>query len=321
MQIKMMTDLDAILPATVEFNYDELSAELKQMLERYRGKERTDASNYKKRKDERAQLNKLGTALDNVRKDVKKRLLAVMDNGDEDVPSFSDKINTLVGYVKMISGEIDNGIKEYEDGLRLELRREFTEYLSAKSVEKLGEGWAKASANRIRLWAEEQMNRKRGAWLNVGVDKEAVFGEIDAELERCASLAALLEKSMLSPADSELTRVRARQRMAETFNSDEVISVISECRDAERRAAESAERERAARLAQMAKEVKPVEAPSPEPSEVAPGAQTVRQDPEMYSCEMRFVGTLAAFQNLREYLDVNGDIKYEVTRQMEVINK
>lgn len=310
MEIKMMTDLDGILPKTIEFNYKELDEQLNEMLEKYKGKEKTDASNYKKRKDERAQLNKLSSALDGVRKDVKKRLLAVMEDGQNDDPSFSDKIKSLVGLVNMVSGEIDNGIKEYEEGVREQLRNNFTKVIDTLAKTKLDEKWYSLSKNWLASWANEQMTRKKGCWLNIGVDENAVCMEIQQEIDRILKQ-ILAVSAMFTPDDEEITHVKSENALAVRFDATDGITAINESRESIRRAKEREEEKRRIELQKMSETITPM------PNEKG----EIEKESQVYSCEMRFVGTMSAFQNLKDYLKMNKDISYVVTRSMEAVTK
>lgn len=310
MEIKMMTDLDGILPKTIEFNYKELDEQLNEMLEKYKGKEKTDASNYKKRKDERAQLNKLSSALDGVRKDVKKRLLAVMEDGQNDDPSFSDKIKSLVGLVNMVSGEIDNGIKEYEEGVREQLRNNFTKVIDTLAKTKLDEKWYSLSKNWLASWANEQMTRKKGCWLNIGVDENAVCMEIQQEIDRILKQ-ILAVSAMFTPDDEEITHVKSENALAVRFDATDGITAINESRESIRRAKEREEEKRRIELQKMSETITPM------PNEKG----EIEEESQVYSCEMRFVGTMSAFQNLKDYLEMNKDISYVVTRSMEAVTK
>lgn len=309
MEIKLMTDLDGTLPKTVEFNYEELDRQLNEMLEKYKGKEKTDASNYKRRKEERASLNKLSSALDSVRKDVKKRLLAVMEDGTRDNPSFTDKMKSLIGLVSMVSGEIDNGIKEYEEGVKGQLRESFICFMSTMSSRILGADWEFKSRNWLRAWSEEQMTRKKGCWLNMGVNEDDVYREIESEINRIKSQIDTLEQVLVTKEDEEITRIKAREALAVKFDVSDAIMAINESREAIKLAKEREEEKRRVELQKMSETI------TPTPNEKGE-VETVR-----FSCEMRFVGTMEAFVNLRAYLEMNKDINYVVTRSMEPINK
>ena len=312
MTVKLLTDLDKELPKTVEFNYDELKESLESILENFKGKEETTSSNYRKRKEDRAQLNKLSAAIDGVRKEVKKKLLDVINNGTNDNPSFVEKMNALVSLIESVSMEIDKGIKEYEEKIREESAMQITDMLEKTAVKTLGEKWKGKANSWLKEWSSAQMTRKKNAWLNIGADMNCVFAEISTELVRCKNAIEKL-KSILKESDSEMTRVLAENELSKKFDIADAIIAIEQSRENERVAFERKERERIEQLKRMSKEVVPVETEN--------GKEKSEENKQcMFSCEMRFVGTLDAFQNLKDYLSMNKDITFTVIRQMEEIN-
>lgn len=312
MTVKLLTDLDKELPKTVEFNYDELKEYLESILENFKGKKETTSSNYRKRKEDRAQLNKLSAAIDGVRKEVKKKLLDVINNGTNDNPSFVEKMNALVSLIESVSMEIDKGIKEYEEKIREESAMQITDMLEKTAVKTLGEKWKGKANSWLKEWSSAQMTRKKNAWLNIGADMNCVFAEISTELVRCKNAIEKL-KSILKESDSEMTRVLAENELSKKFDISDAIIAIEQSRENERVAFERKESERIEQLKSMSKTVIPVETES--------GKENIKENKQcMFSCDMRFVGTLDAFQNLKDYLSINKDITFTVIRRMEEIN-
>lgn len=316
MELKMFTSLDD-LPRGIEFNYDELKGEIDAMLLKYKGKEKTDSSNYQERKSARAALNALSKQLDDYRKSVKKRLLAVMESGTSDHPSFVDQMKDILGAIAMVVGEIDAGIKEYEENRRSSKREEIMKFLRDDVAHKFSQADAAfpnmsrdyAKSMWFKAWAAEQMDRRRIAWLNDGTSMMMISEEISSEVARCVKDASMLE-GMFQPTDSELVRNTARKSMAEKFDLSVGLASLESGRKAEREARErEAEAERM-RNEQIAKRV--VAQPSEEEKPPA--------DPILYSCVMRFVGTADAFGNLKQYLEMNKDISYQVEKGMEAVS-
>lgn len=321
MELKMFTSLDT-LPKGIEFNYAELKGEIDAMLLKYKGKEKTDSSNYQERKSARAALNALSKQLDDYRKSVKKRLLAVMESGTSDHPSFVDQMKDILGSIAMVVGEIDAGIKEYEENRRSSKREEIMKFLCDDVAHKFSQADAAfpnmsrdyAKSMWFKAWAAEQMDRRRIAWLNDGTSMIMIREEISNEVARCVKDASMLE-GMFQPNDSELVRNAARKSMAEKFDLSVGLTSLEAGRKTEQEARErEAEAERK-RNEQMAKRV--VAQPSEEgsKSEEKPPAA-----PILYSCVMRFVGTEEAFNNLKQYLEMNKDISYQVEKGMEAVS-
>ena len=107
-ELTISTNLD-ILPAAIEFNFDELRAELVGMMKRYDGLlvEATKDS-IAAAKADRADLTRLATALEEARKRVKKRCLAPYE-------SFAAKVDDLVGLIAGPRDALDAQIKHFAE--------------------------------------------------------------------------------------------------------------------------------------------------------------------------------------------------------------
>lgn len=311
MEIVVSTKLDGVLPERIEFNYDELKKELDERLLKYSSKDKTDATNYKERKADRARLNELARALNDDRKNLKNTLLAPITNGTPDNMSYSDKIDDLIGMVKMVVGEIDNGIKEYEDGLRERKREDITAFFKSHWVDAFSESNNQVLIN-SKHWsnfAEEQMNRKRNAWLNATCDDEYIRSEIRAEVSRCVNAYMLICTTYKD--EDELTKTKALDALSVKFDTADAMQAV-ESHKAQVAAAKKRDEERKrAEEASMANKVV-----LSEPIQPGQGAK-----PSMYSCTMKFVGSMAAFNNLKEYLEMNKDITYTVVEKMAEIEQ
>ena len=91
---------------SIEFNYDELKVELQKSLEKYKGITYNDEQ-IKIAKQDRAKLNKFKNALNEKKKDLKKKCL-------EPYEAFEVKIKELMGMVDDPIDEIDKQIKSFE---------------------------------------------------------------------------------------------------------------------------------------------------------------------------------------------------------------
>ena len=125
LEIKILTPQDNFLKA-VEFNYDELKSQLQENLDKYQNLVFTE-KNMDEGKNTRARLNKLKTALDDKRKEIKKRCL-------EPYEVFEVKIKELIGLVDKPTLAIDTQIKAYEEALRETKRQEIINYFNSKSM-------------------------------------------------------------------------------------------------------------------------------------------------------------------------------------------
>ena len=91
----------------IEWNYEELKAELSQKLEDYKGLVYTEEQ-IKEAKADRAKLNALATAIDSKRKEIKKQCLQPYEQ-------FEAQIKDLLALIKEPVSLIDTQIKDFEE--------------------------------------------------------------------------------------------------------------------------------------------------------------------------------------------------------------
>lgn len=108
----MNTDLENYLPKQIDFNYDQLKSELSERLEHYNNLAVTE-DGIKDAKKDKASLNKLKTALDDRRKEVKKECLAPYED-------FEAKVKELISMVDEPVKAIDKQIKAFDDAKKIE---------------------------------------------------------------------------------------------------------------------------------------------------------------------------------------------------------
>ena len=116
----------------IEWNYDELKAELSQKLEDYKGLVYTEEQ-IKEAKADRAKLNALATAIDSKRKEIKKQCLQPYE-------AFEAQIKDLLALIKEPVSLIDTQIKDFEEEKRkkkLEEVKELFEKLKTEAGEEL----------------------------------------------------------------------------------------------------------------------------------------------------------------------------------------
>ncbi|WP_352416114.1 DUF1351 domain-containing protein [Oscillibacter ruminantium] len=114
MELIMTTDLEKSLPQKIDFNYDAIKSELSEKLERYNNLVVTKDSISAAKKD-KAALNKLKTALEDRRKEVKKDCLRPYED-------FEKKIKELVGMIDAPVLAIDGQIKAFDEIKKAEKR-------------------------------------------------------------------------------------------------------------------------------------------------------------------------------------------------------
>lgn len=116
----------------IEWNYDELKAELSQKLEDYKGLVYTEEQ-IKEAKADRVKLNALATAIDSKRKEIKKQCLQPYE-------AFEAQIKDLLALIKEPVTLIDTQIKDFEEEKKkkkLEEVKELFEKLKTEAGEEL----------------------------------------------------------------------------------------------------------------------------------------------------------------------------------------
>ncbi len=106
MELIIKTDLQAF-PAVIEYNHEELKSELSEQLQKYKNIVVTEDS-IKEFKADKVNLNRLKTALEDKRKEVKKQCLQPYEN-------FEKNIKELVMLIEEPIKVIDSQLKEIEN--------------------------------------------------------------------------------------------------------------------------------------------------------------------------------------------------------------
>jgi len=107
MELKIYNPREDGFIKAIEWNYEELKAELSQKLEEYKGLVYTEEQ-IKEAKADRAKLNALATAIDDERKRIKKQCLQPYEQ-------FEAQIKDLLAVIKEPVALIDSQIKGYEE--------------------------------------------------------------------------------------------------------------------------------------------------------------------------------------------------------------
>ena len=111
-ELKMETDLSKALPKSIKFNYEELKKQLADGLDYYNNLVVTEDS-IKGAKKDKAQLNKLKTALENARKDVKNQCLAPYEE-------FATQEKELVSMIDAPIQSISDQMQKFDDAKKQE---------------------------------------------------------------------------------------------------------------------------------------------------------------------------------------------------------
>lgn len=116
MELAVKTDLERELPKRIDFNYEQLKGQLAEKLTRYQGLVVTE-DGIKEAKADKTALNKLRTALDEKRKEVKKDCMRPYED-------FEAKVKELISMVDQPMLAIDKQIKTFDERKKEEKRAE-----------------------------------------------------------------------------------------------------------------------------------------------------------------------------------------------------
>lgn len=183
MNLEIQTDL-SVIPSVIEFNFEELKAEIQNSLVKYNNLVVTEAG-IKEAKSDKAKLNKLITAIENERKKAKRLCLAPYN-------SFEEKCKELVMLIKAPTVKIDGQIKEFEEIKKQEKYSELQRFFDEES---------KGLSGVVTL--EKIIDPK---WGNSGMKISTLKEEITDELDRIKNdLSAINKQYENSPHKAAVT--------------------------------------------------------------------------------------------------------------------
>ena len=159
MQIKVTTDL-SVIPQKIDFNSEELKNELAPKLEFYKNLVVTEDS-IKGAKSDRAKLNKLKSAFEDKRKEMKKICLAPYEK-------FEKECKEITSMIDEASGSIDVQIKDFEE---LKKQKKYSEI----------EDYYNSIGKPDYITLESVLTPK---WANATVTIESIRQEISANISR-----------------------------------------------------------------------------------------------------------------------------------------
>ncbi len=195
MEFKMGDSLEH-LPATIDFNFQQLKGQLAVSLETYSGLVVTE-DGIKAAKEDRAKLNALRIALEDKRKEVKKQCMAPYND-------FEAKVKELVGLIDKPIAAIDGQLQQFEDKRRADKRAA----VQAIYDETVGE--LRSLLPFERLWND--------AWYNVGVSMKKIREAIVATEEKVSS-----DLEVLSTVESEFME-QVKMKYLETLDLNAALA-------------------------------------------------------------------------------------------------
>lgn len=280
MEIQVYNPTQAQPLPDVKWNYLEVKQWVEDGLQAYKGRVYTNDTITEAKKD-RANLNKLATAIDAKRKEMKALYLAPYEQ-------FEAEAKELVAMIKTVSAEIDAQVKAYDDFRKQEKQQFIVEQLYKPLIGNLAE-----------LVPYERLHNPK--WLNVTTSVSEVGDELARAVEKIESGLKAIDQLNLEAYIAE----RVKSVFLKNFDLAAAIAE-KERIEAER---EKLERYRAAQQAQAA-DVKPqaISAPVNEEQPTQPAQRpTVEQAEEkVYTVTFRIHVTKAQLDGLGAYMRANG---------------
>lgn len=269
----------------IGLNFDELKGQIANTMTIYKNKVYTEETR-QLAKNDRADLNKFRTALDNKRKEVKKAWTAPLTE-------FEDKVKELMGLVSEPIDLIDEQVAEFE--------QKITDEKLAKVAAYYNEVVAEKGLEKILSW--EKLEQKD--WSNLTKTEVQIKKEIDAAADKTLADWATIE-GMGSEYEFEM-----KETYKTTLDLQQAIATGQRLKDeAERKAAYEAERQARAEASKQ-EDVKElfVETKDAEKSSSVEAFEPVASE-KQFTVRFKVTGTADELKELSSYLKSKG-LKYE----------
>lgn len=273
LELRMETDLQTALPPEIGFNFEELKTELAERLEHYNGLIITE-DGIKEAKADRAKLNKLRTAIDTRRKDIKKEYLKPYND-------FESRIKELTMLIDEPIKAIDTQLESYE-----ERRKE----AKLEKVQDVYEEMVPFEVKEI-IPLERIMDQK---WLNATTPMKSVTEEINAWVNRVKADLFVLDTV------EEMYKAAVREKYISTLDISVAMAHQDSLKAAEEAFRVREEEKKARELAEMARAVEKASEVKPEPQipETEPQSK-----PKLHVLRLEFQITREQALALRGFLD------------------
>lgn len=289
MEFLIKTDLSSV-PERIDFNFEEMKAELNEKLGTYNSLVVTEDS-IKDAKADRANLNKLKTAIDDKRKEIKKLCLAPYE-------SFEKQCKEITALIDQPIKSIDGQIAVFDQKLQDEKWEQISEYYKAE---------VKELVSVVPL--EKIVSAK---WKNKTESIETICNGIGDTLER---IRAELESIENTP---EEFKAQVRDVYLKNFS---IVEARNEFKRLEERKKQLEEMERRKIEASKQKPETvptPAVAPDPVPAETPVAEKKPYEKPQLieapvYSAAFRIKGTKEQILALKDFMN-NNSISYEVIK-------
>lgn len=252
MELIMTTDLAKVLPKSIDFNHEQLKTELAEKLMYYKNLVVTEDS-IKSAKADKATLNKLRTALDDKRKEVKKDCLTPYEE-------FERNVKELIGMIDEPISTIDNQIKVFDEQTKAAKKKQINDFYLANIGDLL------PLLSIAKIWNDR--------WLNVSYKMTDIEKEITDTIFKVKNSINIIkafgidcEQQML---DTFLRTLDMGAAMSEKTRWEEQQKHLKEYEESQRKATE----------AQKAQEPQAVEATFSESTQSAQPQQLYIPEPD-----------------------------------------
>lgn len=283
MQIEIYNPADGQALPPVKWNYDELKQQLTEGLAAYKGRVYTDDTITQAKKD-RAVLNKLATAIDDKRKDMKARYL-------QPYQDFEAQAKELAQMVKTQAAEIDAQVKAYE------------QHRKDEKLAKIKELYTAIIGKLANLVPYERLHESR--WLNVTTSMTTITEEMGVKIEQAAAgLKAIDELGLEDDLAEQVKGVFLR-------DFDFVAAIAEKNRIIKRREELARYAAQTAQGAQKAVQGKPTPEQAQECAQVVSAQSAAHSEPSGW-IEFRIYVTKMQADDLKAYLKDNGIKPYPV---------
>lgn len=280
MELVIKTDLQKDIPKSIEFNFETLKGELQERLAYYNNLTVSEDS-IKEAKADRAKLNKLRTAIDTRRKDIKKEFLKPYND-------FEGKIKELTVLIDEPIHAIDTQLDTYEEKRKeakmAKIKEAYEEY-----IDPIIEGIIPLERIMDQKWLNSTTSMKK-----VQEDLEAWNDRVNADLLAMDTVEPEYQASVKEKYIATLSVAQALAHRDQLKAAQEAFRA----REAEKKAKEE---QQAIEDAKRAAEVKSEPQPEPEPQ---PEAMEIPEE-RIYSLKLEFRVTREQARALREFIDQN----------------
>lgn len=284
MQIEIYSPAQGMPLPPVQWNFDQLKAELSESLERYRGRVYT-ADTIQEAKKDRANLNRLAKAINDKKIEMKRQYLQPYE-------AFETQIKELLAMVDEHNSSIDAQIKDFDEARK------------AEKLELCKEVYAEKFGDLCDLVPFDRVFNKK--WLNVSTTAKAIE-------EDCALIAARLRSGLVainmmeSPYKEQVKDYFLRTfdlsgAIAESKRLEEQAAKLQALEEKRKAEQEAADRQTAPRAPQAPQQPQETAQEQPETPE---GKDAPAQPETVYRVDFRVYASLSQLDKLKAFLKEN----------------